>query len=495
MHIHRFAILARFFLLIVVTLLVACTDNSSGGPAASNDNAKIDNSRPRSVAPCTVCSGSTDCPRGMACGQFGGDGYCVAACDQSGGCFGSDSACASILSQEGDQLDLCVPTIDICGDPTFQPTARKKDAGVVDSGVNCSALADPNTPANCSSCGTTHTCQANGCYGGWWCNTNTDRCQAPPTSCGASDAGTGGQDATTGGQDATTGGQDATTGGQDAGTGNGGSVGVNGGTLDTLSFAIVGDTRPPAINDTTGYPTAIITRIFQDIEAENPRPAFGVSTGDYQFSSATGSESGPQLQLYIQARSNFSNLMFPTMGNHECTGATASNCASTTTNNFDNYMSMILAPLQKNLPYYVINVNATDGSWTSKFVFVAANAWDSTQSSWLSSTLSQTTTYTFIVRHERSVTTTAPGVSPSQKIIEQNPYTALIVGHTHTYTTITNKQLVVGNGGAPVTGGVNYGYVIARQRSDGAIVFQEKDYQSGAVNDTFALNADGTVTQ
>jgi hypothetical protein len=288
---------------------------------------------------------------------------------------------------------------------------------------------------------------------------------------------------------------DASQGGTDAGQG-GGSIGNNGGSLATLSFAIVGDTRPPAINDTSGYPTAIITRIFQDIEAENPRPAFGVTTGDYQFSTATGNQASPQLDLYITARSNFSNVVFPAMGNHECTGAVTSNCTgSTASNNFTSFQQKILQPLGKSNPYYVINVNSTNGSWTAKFVFVAANAWDSTQQSWLSNALAQPTTYTFVIRHERTSVTQAPGVSPSQAIINANPYTVLIVGHTHTYMTLTSKQLVVGNGGAPVTGGVNYGYVVARQRADGAIVFQEKDYQSGAVNDTFAVKADGTVTQ
>ena len=31
-------------------------------------------------------------------------------------------------------------------------------------------------------------------------------------------------------------------------------------------------------------------------------------------------------------------------------------------------MKQLMAPIQKTLPYYVINVNATDNSWTSKFV-------------------------------------------------------------------------------------------------------------------------------
>jgi hypothetical protein len=38
--------------------------------------------------------------------------------------------------------------------------------------------------AGCTSCKTSNKpCQANGCYGGWWCNTATNRCRKPPTVC------------------------------------------------------------------------------------------------------------------------------------------------------------------------------------------------------------------------------------------------------------------------------------------------------------------------
>src|SRR6185369_16241432 len=125
----------------------------------------------------------------------------------------------------------------------------------------CGSLKGPNRIACCSGCQVAgKPCQVNGCYNGWWCNTDTCKCQAPPnpSACGGS-SGSGGA------------------GPGDAGTGgNGGSVGINGGTLDTLSFAIVGDTRPPSVDDTAGYPSAIITKIWQDIEAQSPRPAFAV---------------------------------------------------------------------------------------------------------------------------------------------------------------------------------------------------------------------------
>ena len=69
---------------------------------------------------------------------------------------------------------------------------------------------------------------------------------------------------------------------------------------------------------------------------------------------------------------------------------------------------MLLAPIEQTSPYYSININAIDSSWTSKFVFIAANAWDSTQSSWLSGVMAQTTTYTFVIRHESTGTSGPP---------------------------------------------------------------------------------------
>ncbi len=44
-------------------------------------------------------------------------------------------------------------------------------------------------------------------------------------------------------------------------------VGVSGGTLSQLLFAVVGDTRPPTLDDVSGYPTSQITKIYQDIAA------------------------------------------------------------------------------------------------------------------------------------------------------------------------------------------------------------------------------------
>lgn len=289
-------------------------------------------------------------------------------------------------------------------------------------------------------------------------------------------------------------------GGVDGGTPPTGSVGNTGGSVSRLLFAVVGDTRPPNTDDTSGYPTAIATKIFQDIESMNPRPSFGVSTGDYMFATPGNGQASPQLNLYITARSNFSNLMFPAMGNHECTGYTASNCGSGNTDglteNYNAFLSMMLKPLGQSNPYYAINVNSSSGAWTAKFVFVAANAWTSAQGSWLQSTLAQPTTYTFLIRHEPASANTAPGVSPAEQIMSKYPYTLSIVGHTHTYEKSGAKEVIIGNGGAPLSGGANYGFGYIQQRaSDNAIVVDMIDYQSLQPDSSFhfAVNPDGSA--
>jgi hypothetical protein len=290
----------------------------------------------------------------------------------------------------------------------------------------------------------------------------------------------------------------SSTGSGTGGMGGSASIGINGGTADSLSFAIVGDTRPVNYNATTSYPTAVITKIWQDVEAVNPRPPFAIGTGDYQYSSTFGNVAGTQMDIYMGARANYSGLFFPAMGNHECTGATASNCGNGNPNgitaNYTAFMDKMLGPIQKTTPYYEIDVNSTKaGAWTAKFVFVAANAWTADQSTWLDAALAKSTTYTFVIRHERSDTTDAPGVAPSSAIIAKYPVTMVIVGHTHTYSHYANtKEIIVGNGGAPLSGNVNYGYVITTQRQDGAIDFHAYDYLSNGTIDDFAVKADGS---
>lgn len=270
---------------------------------------------------------------------------------------------------------------------------------------------------------------------------------------------------------------------------------------NTFRFAIVGDTRPANEDDYTHYPTAVITKIWDDVQALSPAADFGISTGDYQFSnpftSGSGSTVTKQFDIYLAARAHFTKAVYAALGNHECTGATASNCgpgnANGVTPNYGQFMSRMVAPLGFTKPYYSINFHADDMSWTAKIVMIAANAWDATQATWLAQQLAVPTTYTFVVRHEDKTATTAPGVSPSETIIVAHPFTLKIVGHTHTYAHYAaEKEVVCGNGGAPLTSGINYGYAVIERLATGILQFTEYDYMTNAVISQFRIRADGT---
>lgn len=296
------------------------------------------------------------------------------------------------------------------------------------------------------------------------------------------------------------GGRDDAGSGSDAGSAtgsNGSGMGSGTSTVTDLRFGIVGDTRPPNPGDTAGYPVAIITKIYQDLEAESQKIPFVVSTGDYMFAD-TAAQVSAQLSLYMTARSHYSGTQYPAMGNHECTGATASNCGTGNTNgmtaNYTQFISTMLSPINVTTPYYTKNVNASDNSWTAKFVLVACNAWSSAQASWLTTELAKTTTYTFVVRHEGTNAVSQTSCSQSQTIIDAHPLTLLVVGHTHTYSHYSStKELVVGIGGAPLTSGTDYGYAVVTRNASGTLTVSVYNYQSHAVIDTFTITASGAA--
>ena len=193
---------------------------------------------------------------------------------------------------------------------------------------------------------------------------------------------------------------------------------------NTFRFAIVGDTRPPNPDDVAGYPTAIITTIWDDVEQVSPKPDFAIATGDYQFSSIGSSSTvNQQLDLYLGARAHYSNPVLAVMGNHECTGFTSSNCGGGNRDGltplYTAFMNRMVMPLGFTRPYYEVKLTAQDATWTAKIVMVAANAWDATQERWLEQVLAEPTTYTFVVRHESINANTAPGVLPSEVIIRK----------------------------------------------------------------------------
>src|SRR5262249_4290142 len=146
---------------------------------------------------------------------------------------------------------------------------------------------------------------------------------------------------------------------------------------------------------------------------------FAVGSGDYAFSSTNAGDAVPQYQDYMAARVQFGGTFLPTMGNHECNGFTNSNCpVGSFTGMTQDYVNTIVQPCSgQTSPYYSKLYQATDGSWTAKFIFIAANAWSSAQQKWLQNTLNVNTTYTFTIRHEPANDARAPGVTPSENLM------------------------------------------------------------------------------
>ncbi len=333
-------------------------------------------------------------------------------------------------------------------------------------------------------------------------------------SSGTGSSGTGSSGTGSSGTGSSGTGSSSSSGSTSCTTNNGpiaGSVTATGGSISRLVFAVVGDTRPANEDDVSGYPTSIITSIYKDIEAMQPRPMFALGTGDYQFSSTGSNGTGDQqISLYLQAAQGFSGMTFPAMGNHECgvgSGcSTSDNCncgpgnSGGVTANYNAFMNQMMAPLGQTKPYYSFNVSAQDNSWTAKFVITAANAWDTAQQTWLQGVMAQKTTYTFVVRHEASDATPPlpPGVAGVDSVIAGYPYTMMINGHAHTYYWYygTPNQMTVGNGGAPLTS-KTYGYAVLAQRCDGAMVGDMYDYQTNQADPKFhfVITPDGKETK
>jgi hypothetical protein len=198
----------------------------------------------------------------------------------------------------------------------------------------------------------------------------------------------------------------------------------------------------------------------------------------------TSSAVSAQVALFAKARAKYAGPAYLAMGNHECNGYTSSNCPNgNETPNVQAFLSQ-LVPSGVTKPYYRVDVPAAHG--TAKILFVAANAWDSTQQSWLQQQLSQSTYYTFVVRHEPAADTSAPGVSPSESLIKSAAYTLELNGHTHEYRHVDTRHVISGNSGAPLQTGA-YGLLLVEEQDNGNIAVSELDEASGNVTDTWTV--------
>ena len=175
----------------------------------------------------------------------------------------------------------------------------------------------------------------------------------------------------------------------------------------------------------------------------------------------------------MAARAGFSGPFYPAMGNHECTGYTDSNCGAGNpdgiTKNLTAFESTMLAPIGETAPYYTetwrpATVAGPRSSWSSRVTRGRRR-----KSTWLTGELAKPTTYTFVVRHESVSDMSQTKCTASQTIVKAQPLTLLIVGHTHEYShEKSDKEIINGIGGAPLTSGTNYGYTIVSRPAGGS---------------------------
>ncbi len=493
--------MSRWQLAIVLVLLDACA-RTAAGPGADSG------SPGRTPSACSPCVTSDDCTH-QTCIQMEYDNVCEETCHTSADCDVGDD-CLQVTTFAGDIVNACIPRNGSCGALPVQydndggavlpvpdgglPPPSAHDAGTVEQPGYCNGFAGPTVPGTCCRCrARSGQCDPNNCFGGYFCDPAACRCVRAPSTCSPSASDRGAANAPDAGHDgADAGAPPPPTGPIDA---------HSGGTTDRLYFAVIGDTRPPVPDDNAGYPVQTITDIYSSVARLSPAPEFVVTTGDYMFASTNSSNGATQIGYYLHARDQYAGPVWPAMGNHECTGATGSNCGpetSTTTRNYTAFVSGLLGPIGETQPWFTRRVDASDGSWTAKFVFVAPNAWGPKEAAWFEQQLAVSTTYTFVVHHQPAATSGVSSLSAINATVRRHPVTLSIVGHTHTWEHFSNStEVVIGNGGAPLTSrNVPYGYTLFSQRTPGGpIDVTAFSSPSGRAFAQFAVNPDGTAAQ
>ena len=289
-----------------------------------------------------------------------------------------------------------------------------------------------------------------------------------PNSCARTAAG----DVVDGCGPAFDGGTGALPGTPDAGAVPTGSVGADGGTADRLWFATTGDTRPYACDLTDAYPKAAILQIAQAMKTL--RVQFTVDLGDHMYvCNHSDAEAQTQMGFYMDAVAQ-GPVWWMTMGNHECGSNTYPySCFVSGAHdaNFAAYMSALKRPQ----PWYFNDVQTSAGK--ARFVMIADDSWDSTQSAWLSATLADADTkakYTIVSRHH-PVQGTRTGAPEILSILQQHKYTLILTAHNHDYehdlASWNARSTVVGLGGA----GGRWGFATVLQNTDGTLTFVQRD--------------------
>jgi hypothetical protein len=151
------------------------SDAALSSPDAGTVDAPVSGDAEPPRDPCDPCATNEECGQGRTCAQLGGTNtFCLVLCTTR---CEVDESCLSVVGAAGDRPQGCVPEAGSCA-PLAPPTA---DGAPLE---RCGEFVGPTIAANCRSCSPTSSdCQPNGCYGGWWCQTDYHRCERPPKTC------------------------------------------------------------------------------------------------------------------------------------------------------------------------------------------------------------------------------------------------------------------------------------------------------------------------
>jgi hypothetical protein len=273
----------------------------------------------------------------------------------------------------------------------------------------------------------------------------------------------------------------------------GGAIGPTGGSVARMRFGVFGDVRPPSANDTAHYPAAIVAAVMDGIAASGAQ--FAVANGDYMFA-LNAEASAAQVGMLLAAESRFGGHVFHSLGNHECTGASASNCPL---GNETAQMRAFRANLAPSYPAPYFDWVVTTALGDAHFIATAPNAWSPTQQAWLDRALARPARYTIVIAHEPPGNREAPGSVAIESAVAARPggVTLRLYGHTHEYRHLAGNAIIAGNAGAPLASASGeYGFVVVDQRADGDLVVTA--YTIGhppMVADSFVLTPGGALTR
>ncbi len=279
-----------------------------------------------------------------------------------------------------------------------------------------------------------------------------------------------------------------------------GGVTNTGGSVDRLFFALTGDTRPPlcdlfVLGNGNDYPTAVISNIAQLMEAKKPQ--FALDLGDHMFVCVGGaSEAQAQMSAYTSAFSVFKAPFFMTMGNHECVfalGGSLDDCGASNPSDpaFTTFMAA-LAPISKT-PYYYRDIQTSMG--LARLVFIADDAWNATEASWLDGVLTEADTkaqYTIVAHHHNLAASTSGNYATIVSAIKAHKYALHLTAHTHIYshdvaTDPSGRTVIVGTGGS--SDETMAGYATVEQGSDGRLYFTMYDSTTDMPVDAWNVGA------